>query len=70
MKVKEGMKTVYALNSEGQRKLSQYVAECAFIEAVMTLESAADNGTVPCLRVGGEVVIFGAEDFEPIEVLA
>ena len=69
MKVKEGMKTVYALNAQGQQKLRQYVADCVFIDAVMTLESAADNGDMPCLRVGGEVVVFGAEDFDPVEVM-
>lgn len=69
MKVKQNMATLYGLNSTGQQKLRQYVTECAFIDAVMMLEAAADSGTVPCLRVGGEVVVFGAEDFDPIEVL-
>ena len=70
MKVKEGMKTVYALNAQGQQKLHQYVAECAFIEAVLLLEQQADKGDMPHIKAGGEIIVFDASDFDPVEVLA
>lgn len=69
MKVKEGMKTVYALNAQGLEKLQKYIGG-SITDAVVMLEEQADKGDMPHIKVAGEIVVFDESDFDPVEVQA
>ena len=68
MKVKEGMKTVYALNAQGLEKLRKYIGG-SITDAVVMLEEQADKGDMPHIKAGGEIIVFDASDFDPVEVM-
>ena len=68
MKVKEA-KQVNMLTTEAINRLRELLAEGCMTDAVLTLENMADRGDMPHITIGGQVIVFGADDFEKVVVL-
>ena len=69
MQVKENAKVIYMLTDNGIAKLKALfdnVESDAFIDTLMSVERAMDNGDIAFAVNGGQTLILDDSDFEPV----
>ena len=69
MQVKENAKVIYMLTDSGIAKLKALfdnVESDAFIDTLMSVERAMDNGDIAFAVNGGQTLILDDSDFEPV----
>ena len=69
MKVKENTKTIYMLNDDGIAKLKALFGDVEsdqFIDTLMSVEMAMDNGDMTVVVLGDVSLTFDDSDFEPV----
>ena len=69
MQVKENAKVIYMLTDRGIAKLKALfnnVESDAFIDTLMSVERAMDNGDIAFAVNGGQTLILDDSDFEPV----
>ena len=69
MQVKENAKVIYMLTDSGIAKLKALfdnVESDAFIDTLMLVERAMDNGDIAFAVNGGQTLILDDSDFEPV----
>ena len=69
MRVKENTKTIYMLNDDGIAKLKALfdnVESDEFIDTLMSVEMAMDNGDMTVVVLGDVSLTFDDSDFEPV----
>ena len=69
MQVKENAKVIYMLTDSGIAKLKALfdnVESDAFIDTLMSVERAMDNGDIALAVNGGQTLILDDSDFEPV----
>ena len=67
----ENFKLVYALTDGGLAKLKAFLDDSTnetFIDAMLEVESAMDNGSMPHLTINHKHLVFESEDFNAITV--
>ena len=69
MQIKENAKVIYMLTDNGIAKLKALfdnVESDAFIDTLMSVERAMDNGDIAFAVNGGQTLILDDSDFEPV----
>ena len=69
MQVKENAKVIYMLTDSGIAKLKALfdnIESDAFIDTLMSVERAMDNGDIAFAVNGGQTLILDDSDFEPV----